>query len=68
MNDQSVDDQYDRAQLAAETHLTLCVDALHDGADDSPAIRPFCGCDTCIVREVLFAAKEELLAIVRAEA
>jgi hypothetical protein len=58
------DDPGIRAQRAAEAHLSACVDALFaesesDNPDDwpeSPASAPFCGCDTCVVREVLFAA------------
>ena len=52
------------AQRAAEAHLAACQEAFWDyesgemqGEEDgSPASAPFCNCDTCIVREVLFAA------------
>jgi len=47
------------AQKAAELHLARCNEALWDDPGvliDSPASAPFCGCDTCVVREVLFAA------------
>lgn len=48
------------AQRAAEAHLEACQEAQWDndeGGDmESPASAPFCGCDTCVVREVLFAA------------
>lgn len=48
------------AQAAAEAHLCACHEALsadEDGEDiESPASAPFCGCETCEVREVLFAA------------
>jgi hypothetical protein len=50
------------AQRAAEAHLEACEEALHaieyeSEADvDDPAIGPFCGCTTCVVREVLHAA------------
>lgn len=45
------------AQQAAEAHL----DAIYEyerevGGDDSPSIGAWCGCQTCIIREVLFAA------------
>jgi len=48
------------AQAAAEAHLQACMDAL-DANDagvawESPASAPFCGCDTCCVRETLYAA------------
>lgn len=53
------------AQKAAEAHLQACMDALdaeQDGDEiQSPASAPFCGCDTCCVREVLFAAWPFLL-------
>lgn len=52
------------AQRAAEAHLEQCERALYvedfKNPDDSqwPAAMggPFCGCTTCMVREVLFAA------------
>jgi hypothetical protein len=72
------------AQKAAEAHLAACQEAyweLEDGEmsgeeSDSPAVGPFCNCDTCIVREVLHAAwpflleaaKQELADSVGAEA
>lgn len=51
----------EEAQRAAEAHLAACNEAMfayEDGDEsvESPAIAPYCGCDTCIVREVLFAA------------
>lgn len=51
------------AQKAAEEHLAACYEAMwdeHDEGLDSPAIAPFCGCDTCVVREVLWAAWSHL--------
>lgn len=52
------------AQKAAEAHLAACQEVfweLEEGEmtgeeSSSPASAPFCNCDTCIVREVLFAA------------
>ena len=53
------------AQRAAERHLAECIDAMCEWEEndfgevteiESPASAPFCGCDTCIVREVLWAA------------
>ena len=52
------------AQKAAEAHLAACTEAMFaweeagevDESIVSPAIAPFCGCDTCVVREVLYAA------------
>src|ERR1039458_1412745 len=48
-----------RAQRAAEEHLSACEDAMYeeDNGDseelpESPACGPFCGCSTCVVREV----------------
>lgn len=56
-------DVAERAQEAAEKHLAACNEALYDydenGADattESPSVAPYDGCDTCIVREVLYAA------------
>ena len=44
------------AQRAAEEHLSLCLEAEWDEEVDDPSSAPFCGCLTCIVREVLHAA------------
>lgn len=44
---------------ACEEHLDRCMDSefldLED-TGDSPAFAPFCGCNTCVVREVLMTA------------
>ena len=51
-----------RAQRAAEAHLEACEEALYaaegeEGEDqDEPGLGPYCGCTTCVVREVLYAA------------
>lgn len=42
------------AQAAAEAHLDACFYAL-DEETKSPASAPFCGCDTCCIRETLHA-------------
>lgn len=62
------------AQKAAEERLAYCCSTL-DGeedlleADDPRApCAPFCGCDTCIVREVLDAAWPHLMEVARLEA
>lgn len=55
------------AQQAAEKHLDLCDAHMYweeegeaEGEDrpegESPAIGPYCGCQTCTVRETLYAA------------
>lgn len=48
------------AQRAAEEHLLACYAAMHsldEGVEvEDPAVGPFCGCETCEVREVLHAA------------
>lgn len=56
-------------QLIAEDHLLACYeyeDYLNEGDPDSdeavdPAYGPFCGCTTCVVREVLHSALPALL-------
>jgi hypothetical protein len=49
-----------KAQRAAEDHLLACYEAMHaadEGLEvEDPAVGAFCGCETCEVREVLFAA------------
>jgi hypothetical protein len=54
-------------QKAAERHLNLVWEAEYaqeeaeDGVEvPTPAIAPFCGCETCIVREVLAGAWPEI--------
>ena len=49
------------AQRSAEERLSLATDMLFNEDDDNhPAYSvlagPYCGCDTCVVREVLDAA------------
>jgi hypothetical protein len=50
-------------QQAAERHLLLCWEASYEEENaevgtevPSPAVGPFCGCETCVVREVLAGA------------
>lgn len=64
-----------RVQRLAEDHLSACNEALYRDDElpvaewgETPAIGPYCGCDTCIVREVLWAAWEAMLAEAKAEA
>lgn len=53
-----------QAQRAAEQRLATCTEMLWDETDDDGRDRPewddisapYCGCDTCIVREVIDAA------------
>jgi hypothetical protein len=55
----------ERVQEKAEERLAACNEALwweqeREGEPpESPATAPFCGCDTCIVREVLSATWKE---------
>lgn len=47
------------AQRLAETHVAACEEALWSDPQteqESPASAPYCGCLTCTVREVLYAA------------
>jgi len=62
------------AQELAESHLDACEDALactegycdeDCGHTESPAVGPFCGCRTCVVREVLHAAYPALAELAR---
>lgn len=48
------------AHTAAVNHFNECMMELHDEIDESSACAPFCGCDVCIVREVLHAAYHDL--------
>ena len=40
-------------QRKAEDHLNACMEAIDDDEALSPAYGPFCGCNTCTVREIL---------------
>lgn len=64
------------AQRKAEAHLDACFEALlqedlspeHPDRDESvvsPAVAPFCGCTTCIVREVFYASWDNILEAAR---
>lgn len=61
------------AQSAAEVHLVACEDYLLDAEagipsnKDNPAVAPYDGCPSCVVREVLFAAWPYVLEIARDE-
>lgn len=60
------------AQAAAEAHLEACFTALFEESEDGTpqwpeTAAPFCGCETCTVREVLHAAWPILLEAARAE-
>ena len=53
-------------QKLCEDHLEACEEAMwdEDGNEahdrETPAFGPFCGCTTCVVREVLSVALQEL--------
>ena len=55
-------DYFLEAQQAAEAHLAACYEAFYAEQEDdgplpeSPASAPFCACETCEIRETLFAA------------
>lgn len=55
-----------RIQAAAERHLNAVSDAEFELENDpdskalSPAVGPWCGCSTCLVREVLAGAWPEI--------
>jgi hypothetical protein len=59
---QAVDDFSQRVQRKAEEHLSRCLAAEDEPEEvESPAYAPFCGCETCIVREVLLVCWDEML-------
>ena len=49
---------WEEAHTTARAHLIACWEAEFDEDADveNPASSPYCGCETCIVREVLYAA------------
>lgn len=54
-------------QAKAQQHLDACDDALYafeegheDGDIHSPAIGPYCGCQTCVIRETLHAVFDDI--------
>jgi hypothetical protein len=62
-----------RIQDKAEAHLRACYEAMEAleavdldpgsaGAISDPSYGPFCGCDTCLVREVLSVCWDEMWA------
>lgn len=55
----TADELEDLAQQAAERRLAVATSVLFDEEDELAAAEltaPYCGCDTCIVREVVAAA------------
>jgi hypothetical protein len=58
-----------RVQRRAEAHLDACFAAEDEPTEvDSPAFGPFCGCMTCIVREVLMVCWGDMLEEAKLEA
>lgn len=58
-------------QRKAEAHLNACLEAL-DAQDaghttTGPASAPFCGCNTCVVREILIVTYDLMLTEARRE-
>lgn len=56
----SAEDHWAAAHAAAVEHFNECMMEVHGEIDESPACAPFCGCDVCIVREILHAAYPHL--------
>ena len=57
-----------RVQHKAEEHLNRCFEAEDEPTEaTSPAYAPFCGCMTCIVREVLMVCWDEMMEEVKRE-
>lgn len=58
----NLDDPGPDFQAAAERHLRAVLEAEDEQAEhperdvSTPAVGPFCGCETCLVREVLAGA------------
>jgi hypothetical protein len=76
MHDPPVTDLYLDVQRACEKHLAACFAALYaeDNMMDEPEphdevdiLAPFCGCETCTVREVLHAARPYFARLAEAE-
>lgn len=62
-----LDELLRQVHYKAKEHLFKCVEAMYaeeEGIEDveSPACAPFCGCDDCVVREVLMVAWNDLIA------
>lgn len=57
------------ASDAAEEHLHLCLESLDDPFVAVETAAPFCGCTTCVVREVIAKSWPymRLIAIVESE-
>lgn len=69
-----MDDTFEQhVQRKAERHLDDCMEAMYALEEDptanvsDPAYGPFCGCDTCVVREVLSICWDEMLIEARRE-
>lgn len=65
-SEDQIDALYSRVTEVATRHLEACFDAMNEGTA-SPAVAPFDGCMTCIVREVLLKARDDLFQIARLE-
>lgn len=52
----TVDELEQKIQAAAEQRLMEGWQFVHDESDGGTLTGPFCGCDTCVVREVITSA------------
>jgi hypothetical protein len=59
----NVEDIERLAQKAAEHRLMIAGESLYDDGPSDGLDAPYCGCDTCIVREVITAAWPHLYAL-----
>jgi len=53
-------DYWAKAHTVAAEHLEQCHLFCTEESEDDPSCAPFCGCTTCEVREVLYAAYDYL--------
>lgn len=73
LTDDQLQESYECVEKSALEHLAACNEAMfaYDegrGEIEDPATAPYDGCDTCIVREILTVARDELVKIVQTEA
>jgi len=53
-----VPSNWEKAHIEAHDHLIACISSVLDEDEtiEDPSSAPFCGCEVCVVREVLYAA------------
>jgi hypothetical protein len=54
------EEHWEQAHKDALKHFNACMMELYEDGEGTETSAPYCGCDVCVVREILYAAYDEL--------